>query len=178
MATDAVVRLKLPRGFVALVDAADFERPTTVGFADGAVWEGRICDRAWQPNEKPHTTYVVCLWQKAGKVRELRLHRAVMSAAAGIEVDHRNHDGLDNRRENLRLATSTENSRNKRPLKGRQYKGVSYHKASGRYEAFIRCRPHKYHLGLHDTPELAALAYNAKAAELFGPFARLNEVPA
>lgn len=104
------------------------------------------------------------------------LHRLVLPDAA--EIDHRNGNGLDNRRENLRQATHSQNEGNQRPQVGRssRFKGVSWHKAAGKWEAYIQHKNQKRLLGLFASEEDAALAYNSAAIETWGEFARPNEV--
>lgn len=91
----------------------------------------------------------------------------------GYEIDHINGDRGDNRWCNLRLATSSQNKCNSirrgRPLP----KGVSFDKATGRYIGHIRFAGTDEFLGRHDTPEDAAAAYVARAAQLHGDFMRV-----
>ncbi len=91
-------------------------------------------------------------------------------------VDHINGDGLDNRRSNLRPATPSQNLQNtRRPVSNSSgYKGVGFHKASGRWRAYIGIQGRQTSLGYHESPEAAARAYDAAAIEHFGEFARLN----
>jgi hypothetical protein len=96
------------------------------------------------------------------------------------EVDHINHNPLDNRKENLRICTRRENSRNrtkgkfiKRPSS--RYKGVSFDKKLNKWIAAIGLDTMIY-IGCFTTEEDAAFAYNIKAKEIFGEFACLNEV--
>jgi hypothetical protein len=167
--------IPLPSGHVALIDDTDFFREAIVEFADGTTWRGVIGLTKWRAAIKPHTIYVINHKTIGGKVREIRLHRAILDAKPSDDVDHVNHNGLDNRRENLRIATSGQNAFNRSPNRGRQLpKGVSLHRKSGKYEAYIRYRRQKFHLGLHKTPELAAAAYDRAAHQLFGSFAQPN----
>lgn len=89
-------------------------------------------------------------------------------------VDHRDGNGLNNSWANLRLATLSQNAANmvlsKRNKSG--FKGVSFNKAVGRWQAGLKHKGRSYHLGLHDTPEQAHAAYLEKAKEIFGEFAR------
>lgn len=105
------------------------------------------------------------------------MHRLLIPEA--IEVDHRNGDGLDNRRGNLRPATHQQNSTNQRPQQGRasRFKGVSRNTARGPrpWRAYIKRDGRQIGLGTHHTEEAAARAYDAAAVELFGDFAATNE---
>jgi hypothetical protein len=106
----------------------------------------------------------------------LLMHRGVLDAPPGVEVDHINRNGLDNRRANLRLATRAENTRNaklsKRNTSG--FRGVSCDRFTGRWLAIVRSDRRTYRLGSFATPEEAAIAYDFAAAALHGEFASTN----
>lgn len=91
-------------------------------------------------------------------------------------VDHINGDTLDDRRENLRLATNSQNQHNaKRRIDNSSgYKGVAFHKLSGKWSASICYQGKQKHLGLFATPEAAYEARCKKALELHGDYARLD----
>jgi hypothetical protein len=112
--------------------------------------------------------------------RTLLMHRVILGLPPGKvpEVDHINHDHLDNRRSNLRVGTRNQNGWNRRkqsrPSSSR-FKGVDWF--HGRiWRARIRLDSKDIHIGLYETEEEAARAYNAAATKLFGEFAYLNEV--
>lgn len=88
-------------------------------------------------------------------------------------VDHINGDGLDNRRENLRVCTHAENTRNKRMLSANTtgLKGVSWHKKDKKFRAQIGFDGQKVHLGNFDDPHLAHEMYCLAADMLHGEFA-------
>lgn len=106
------------------------------------------------------------------------LYRVITGAPDGVEVDHISGDPLDNRKVNLRLCTRGENVSNCRRRKGNNlYKGSYYGKrqtGKRKWLAQLRHAGTVYYLGWFLTPEEAAVAYNAKALELFGAFARIN----
>lgn len=104
------------------------------------------------------------------------MHREIMCSEFGQEVDHINRDRLDNRRENLRVATSSQNKFNqgKQANNTSGYKGVSFHKQRGRWVAEIWQFNKKHYLGLFETREAAAKAYNDAALRLHGEFAHQN----
>jgi hypothetical protein len=106
----------------------------------------------------------------------MSMHREMMQAPAGVLVDHRNGDNLDNRRSNLRLATPTENSCNRRKTKGgsSQYKGVCFHRRRGEWVSRIKIHGKSIFLGNFDREEAAAKAYDKAAKKYHGEFARLN----
>lgn len=113
------------------------------------------------------------------------MHRLIAGTPPGLETDHINGDGLDNRRENLRVATASQNSANmwkpSRPegaAHSSQYKGVSWDRSRQKWQAKItvgqRCR----NLGRYQSEAEAALAYNRAAVEAWGEYARINQVGA
>jgi hypothetical protein len=113
-----------------------------------------------------------------GKRRGMPMHRDLVGQP-GLQVDHANCDTLDNRRENLRPATSKENGRNRRKQSGAssRYKGVSWHHKYNGWVAVVMCEGHWRNLGVFDSEIDAGHAYNLAAKEAFGEFARLNDIP-
>lgn len=111
---------------------------------------------------------------------QLFMHRLLLGVTdLDVEVDHRSNDGLDNRRNNLRIATHTKNKWNREPqavAAGRtsSYKGVFLDRTHGRFKSQIQCEGRRISLGYFSNPEDAASAYDAKARELHGEFARPN----
>lgn len=103
------------------------------------------------------------------------LHRFLLNPPDDKPVDHKSGDGLDNRRENLRVCTSRENSYNKGPRTGLTYKGITK-LPGGTYRARICVDGFRVGLGCFSTAEEAALAYNIAATRFHGEFARLNEI--
>lgn len=118
--------------------------------------------------------------RKENKTRTIFMHRVIMDCGYITEddifIDHINGNKLDNRRENLRYATAAENVRNrvKAPNNTSGYKGVSYHRFTGKWQATIGANNKQFYLGLYSTPEEAHEAYKAAALELHGEFARVD----
>lgn len=104
----------------------------------------------------------------------VRLHRKIMDAAGDKVVDHINGDTLDNRRENLRVCSHAQNTRNQRPRNG-SFKGVSYDR--GAWRADIMADGKSYRLGRFKTAIAAAVTYDQAAKRLHGEFAALNFSP-
>jgi hypothetical protein len=109
------------------------------------------------------------------------LHRAITGAVGSTQVDHRNHEGLDNRRPNLRPATPAQNTANQRPGKRTSPhipegmvlpKGVFFR--SGCWGRPFRAQVGGKHLGCFTTAEEAARAFDKRAYELWSEFAWLN----
>lgn len=108
----------------------------------------------------------------------LSIHRLVMGEPKGMAVDHIDGNILDNRKNNLRICTLAENSRNFKLSKANKsgYRGVSWRKTHNAWSVAIRFDGKVYWLGLFKDKINAAKAYNKAAKEKFGEFARLNEV--
>lgn len=111
---------------------------------------------------------------------QVRLHRVILERVLGRPLatnelpDHINHDGLDNRRCNLRLATRSQNAINTR-LTTRNtsgFKGVYWHKPSKKYRATIKVNDRRIYLGSFVDPAVAYQAYCEAAERYFGEFAR------
>lgn len=128
-----------------------------------------VKDYRWGLHKTKHGPYV------RNVKNRLYLHRLIMGFPK--EVDHKNHDGLDCRKQNLRACNSSQNKMNRRPEKGTsKYKGVYWHKQREKWHSEITVNGVKHSLGLHNTQVDAAKRYNKAALKYFGDFAILNEV--
>jgi AP2 domain len=149
--------IRLTRGLVTLVDNEDY---------------ARFGHLKWYA-QRGFNTYYAARKDRSGYVF---LHQAIMGVRG---VDHRNGVGLDNRRENLRISSQSQNDANcvhKNNTTG--FKGVvavPRHKTKP-WKAEIKQNGKRYHLGYFATREQAAAAYRRKAVELYGEFARFEPV--
>jgi hypothetical protein len=109
-------------------------------------------------------------------LRSIYLHREIMNPPKGILVDHRNGNGLDNRRANLRLATRSQNSANKRKRKNTssRFIGVNFNKTAARWYVFVKKNEKRYWVGSFVNEIDAGRAYDEAAKKYHGEFARLN----
>jgi hypothetical protein len=118
--------------------------------------------------------------KKTKKCSTIRMHRMIMGVLSkkNVEIDHINHNGLDNRKENLRVCTSSQNSANtrKRSDNSSGYKGVHWHKQCKLWRAQISVNKKMRHIGLFKEPREAAKAYNEAAIKYFGGFAHVNKL--
>lgn len=105
--------------------------------------------------------------------RTVALHRLLLDAPQGLCVDHINGDPLDNRRQNLRLCTHSENMRNRRIRSG-QSKGVTWRERDGKWEASIKVDGVNHFLGQYHDKAEAVRTYDAIARHYHGRFARTN----
>lgn len=147
----------LTKGFVALIDAADYEL---------------ISGYSWCVDVRPNGLCYANTSLAGPNRKTLRMHQLILPGKG--ERDHRNGDGLDNRRSNLRFATRTQNLHNRRKKRSATYKGVTYQPRliSRPWQVRVGYR----HIGYFATAEEAALAFNRVALAERGEFARLNEV--
>jgi hypothetical protein len=106
------------------------------------------------------------------------LHKLIMSFPEGMVVDHINGLKIDNRSTNLRICRQSQNcfNRSKSINKSSSHKGVYFHAANKKFMAAIGKGYRKLHIGSFENEIDAAMAYNEKAIELFGEFAKLNDV--
>jgi len=114
---------------------------------------------------------------RSTKNKNVKMHQVIMGTEEGKVIDHINSNGLDNRKANVRFATSQQNSWNQRKQRGNsssKYKGVSWEKKRKEWRARITCNDKLIFIGCFNTEEAAAKAYDGKARELFGEFAWLN----
>ncbi len=156
--TATTIKLSTP-GYVALIDLTDLEVVSRFKWhADKTKWGPYA--RAYVPGSDN---------------KKVSLHRLILDAPKGVQVDHINGDGLDCRRSNLRLATQQQNNGNRakttNPTSSR-FKGVDRH--HGAWRARIRSNGRQWTLGHFDREGDAARAYDAAAEEFFGEFARFN----
>ncbi len=160
-----IVKIRLTQRQVAIIDAED---------------ASRVLRHKWCAVKTRRRYYAVTrIRRDNGTRRTMLLHRFILQLPPETpEVDHRDGDGLNNRRSNLRLATRSQNNQNSgipsRNASG--FKGVSWQKSRCKWRAQIGFNGYRKHLGLFETKEEAAAAYDKAACELFGEFARPNGV--
>jgi hypothetical protein len=144
-----------PHG-IALVDEEDFE-----------------CVNRYKWRLQPNG-YVARTEHKSNSC--LYLHRFLMNAQPGTEVDHRDRDPLNNQKENLRFATSTQQKRNTRKRTGAtsRFKGVCWDKQKSKWMVRIYVNSKPVFLGYRDDEIVAARLYDSEAKKQFGGYANLN----
>ncbi|MHC4258834.1 MAG: HNH endonuclease [Planctomycetota bacterium] len=150
-------------GKYAIVDADDYERL--------AKYKWRVCTNG-------HTFYAYRYSStRGGKKRQrVLMHHQIIDIPEGMVCDHINHNGLNNRKPNLRQATSSQNSCNTRNSgqTTSRYRGVSQDSRPNLWRARIRVNGRELHLGVFDNKVDAAKAYDTAAKEYHGEFAVLN----
>jgi hypothetical protein len=158
-------RIHLGEGKYAVVDQKDFYR---------------INNLEWLVKEDYDSIYAVRFFRCPDKHSKLlSMHRFICNPPAGLLIDHINCNGLDNRRDNLRPATHSQNSCNKPKRKNTtsRFIGVHFSKNRNRWVAQIKHIGKKIWLGYFDKEVDAARAYDCAAIKYHGEFARLNFTP-
>jgi hypothetical protein len=149
--------IPLTKGYYATVDAIDHE---------------------WLSQWKWHyhsAGYAARTKKFRRKKTQIYMHRLIMESPAGMRTDHRNGNGLDNRRQNLRITTASGNNCNRRVIVGKStFKGVAWDKQTGKWRASVQINHRIIHLGRFYAEEDAAQAYDTAARIYHGEFAVLN----
>ena len=155
--------ITLTQGKSAIVDDNDYDR---------------LAQFKWSALRGSRTRWYAVRWSATvnGKRHRIYMHREVLGIVDGLECDHKEGVGLDNRKSNLRPATHGQNQRNKGMLPSNTsgYIGVYFRKSSNKWFAQIKYNGQIAYLGAYITKEEAAAARDAKALELHGEFAVLN----
>lgn len=143
--------IQLTQGKIALIDDEDFDM---------------VSAHKWYYNGDGYA--------RSGK--HVLLHRLILNAKSDEYVDHKNRNGLDCRRDNIRLCTKSENGMNRGLDKDNTsgFKGVTFNRNCKKFQAQIKANGKYFYLGLFDNAEQAGKAYDEAALRLFGKFARTN----
>lgn len=161
--------ISLPHDKIALVDDEDYDELIKYK------WHTRIKGR--------DTTWYVYRWEYIGiengkkRYRYIAMHRDILKPKKEQCIDHINHNGLDNRRCNIRICDRSQNNFNRNAdskNKTSVYKGVTFYKKCNKWQAQINFRNKYIYIGLYISEIDAAKAYDQKAKELFGEYANLN----
>lgn len=153
-------KIKLTQGKYALVDDVDFDN---------------LNSHKWYFNS---TGYACRDKREGGKRKCYLMHREIMGANKGMDVDHINHNTIDNRRSNLRNVSRSQNNMNRIPKKNgsSKYKGLCWDKSKSKWMVNIKYDGIDRFLGYFESEVEAANKYNSVAKDKFGEFAYLNPV--
>ena len=147
----------LTNGAIAKVNNSDFKKVNEIN---------------WTIQKRKNTNYAL---GRPHLSSPISMHRFIMNPPKGMVIDHINFDGLDNRRENLRICTQTENLNNRKNLSKNInkkviksiYEGVYWNNSKTKCQSYIYFDGKKIHLGLFGCEEDASKAYNDKKKELY-----------
>jgi hypothetical protein len=156
--------IQLTQGQAAIVDDEFYES---------------VCRHKWCVAKRGTMTYAVSrIKSDDGSSRVVYMHRFVMQLYGELHgrIDHRDRNGLNNQRSNMRSATAVQNGQNRGAAKRSKHglKGIHYRPDCNKWRALIKADGRPIHLGYFATRELAAAAYDAAATKYFGEFANLN----
>ena len=160
-------KIELSRGYTSDIDDEDYE------WVSQYKWNVSLCN---------HTQYAYRYSYKPnGTGAKKYMHREIMeryngALGSGMQIDNINHDGLNNRKTNLRICTQSQNNWNGRGiLEGTsKYKGVYFYKSRGKWVAQMCLFGKRIFIGRFDSEIDAARAYDRVAKEKYGEFAKLN----
>lgn len=157
--------IQLTQGLVTMVDNDDFDH---------------LNKYKWCAAKSGKTYYAIrSINNSNGRQRVVRMHRFITNTIdPSVIIDHKDHNGLNNQRYNLRTCTKSENAtnRNYTSIGISKYCGVSLHKKTGRWVAYIRKNGKLKHIGCYDNQIDAAIAYNNAAQKEHGGFSNLNNI--
>ncbi len=156
--SNGMKKIPLTQGKFAIVDEQDY---------------AELSQYRWHLHRGGSTSYARQNSKRSGMPY---MHRIITKPPPGLVVHHRNHNGLDNRKENLCICTRSQHIRTSRPKSNgaSKYKGVFKSGGNGKWFAKVECNSNIFRLGVFSSQVLAAKAYDERAAELFGEFAYLN----
>jgi len=152
-------RINLTQGKYAIVDNEDYDR---------------LSKYKWYANKNGQKFYAERSIKINGKRTIQRMHRLLMSSPNGVGIDHINGDGLDNRKSNLRLSTTSQNAMNRKGYGTSKYLGVCWNKKQEKWQAQIQTFSQKIGLGFYHDEIEAAKAYDVAARKHHGNFANPN----
>lgn len=161
-----IAHITLSQGYVAIIDAAD------APLVDGVNWA------AWVARKRDgsiRSVYAIRTCAHSNPT-SIYLHRVIMGEPSHLDVDHIDGDGLNNRRANLRLATTAQNQHNSRLAIDNTsgFKGVYWSADKRKWRARISDKGHRHHLGFFGCPTAAAISYVKASAALHGQFGRIK----
>jgi hypothetical protein len=153
--------IDLKHGYQALVDDEDYDR---------------LMKYKWWANKRGKVYYAVGYPKGQWLSSTLLMHRIILNASKGMLIDHKDRNGLNNQKSNLRICTKSQNIQNSRPWRSSTtgYKGVWYWKERNKFVAYLDFENKRISLGTHKTAIEAARARDIAALKYYGEFAYLN----
>lgn len=143
------VEIELTKGYKAIIDEDDY---------------ARVSQHKWRVTIRKTVIYAGRGWREDGKQRHEYLHRFIVGAKPGDEIDHRDGNGLNCSKQNLRSVSHAQNAMNR----GRFSQGVSFHRRMNKWQAYITLDGRHVHLGVYATRDEAVSAREAAVEKHFG----------
>ena len=152
--------IPLSQGKIALVDDGDYEG---------------LMKHKWSATNHGHTFYAIRHERVDGKQVSILMHRQILGCNRGQQVDHRDRDGLNNTRANIRPCSASQNHMNTMWGRGKSgYRGVIWDKRGGVWVVRVKLNGRQKNIGYFDDAASAARAFDVAAVEHYGEFAILN----
>ena len=157
-----IKEIKLASGLISYVSEQDYEL---------------VSKFSWWHAKQKKTTYVRTRDIYKGEKRHFYMHQLILGTiGVKAEIDHKDNNGLNNTRDNIKVASHSDNLKNRRKHRGAsKYTGVSKH-LYNRWIARININGKQKHIGLFDNEIDAAKAYNKAAIETGNPYYVINDI--
>jgi len=159
-------QIPLTQGKVAMIDDCDFDL---------------VSKHKWNTRKCRHTFYALCASSRklnGGKQKTIYMHRLILDAKLGQCVDHKDRNGLNNCRDNIRICSNAQNIMNSRARHSKSgFRGVYWLENKKRFKAYICLNGKIKNIGHFHNKIDAAKAYNKCALKFHGEFASLNQFP-
>lgn len=152
-----MAKIQLTRGYYSIIDIEDYEKVISAS----STWN------VWLSEGQAYARY------RKGNNISVYLHRTIINAPKGLYVDHIDHNGLNNTKANLRIASNSQNQMNKQKPRSNNTSGttgVVWHAGSGKYMAKITVDQKTIYLGIYQTLEEAISVRKAAEKKYFGEF--------
>jgi hypothetical protein len=171
-----VKKITLTQGKFALIDDEDFERVNQYKWYVNGNRASRTIQIGYKDPTKPKNS-------SNQKKTHIMMHRFILNVSKNQEIDHKDGNGFNNQKSNLRACTSSQNKFNRKKRVSSIYKGIEYVLSYKHGKKYAREKPwmartqmngKRFFIGYYHTPIEAAKAYDLKARELFGEFAKTN----
>jgi len=157
--------ISLPTGQIALCDDTDFEK---------------ISQFSWFANQPVpgYGCYAIAYGKKGAKTKHVKMHQVILGTVHGCIIDHKDGNGLNNQRSNLRHCTRSQNQMNQGPRSDSPtgFKGVTWIPKNRKFRVRIKVSGKSFPLGCFDNVRDAACAYNVAAVKYHGVFAYQNRI--
>jgi len=153
-------------GLECIVDDEDYDELIKYNWHPKIYLKDNVCYAAMWNHGHPITIHIFIM-----KYHEHNINNQ--------DIDHKDHNGLNNQKENLRICTKSQNHYNTNKHRGNktsEYKGVSFDKHRNKWFVQLKFDNKNIYIGRFDKEKDAGLAYNKKAIEVYGDYAHLNNI--